>query len=243
MALQTDFCGGKPIISNTYQAEAPPNRPGTAKHGLKKRFHFRLYVDEAHSFGFYGPQGAGLCRALGIENQVDFIMTTLSKATAAIGGVVAVNHDIRALLATDSNAYLFQAAIPPADAAAIEAALDLIEREPERIESLWRKTRHFRERLTALGFDLGASTSPIVPIYVRDTDKLNAMAKDLFDRGIFTVAVTYPAVSFDEVRFRFIVNVSHSDEQIERTLRVLEEVGHRYGLIAHTDTETWIRPR
>ncbi|CAK0742830.1 hypothetical protein CCP4SC76_1240004 [Gammaproteobacteria bacterium] len=199
---------------------------------LKDRFRFRLFVDEAHSFGFYGPQGAGMCRALGIEDQVDFIMTTLSKSTASIGGVVAVNRDIRALLAADCNAYLFQAAISPADAAAVDAALDIIEQEPDRIESLWHKTRYFRERLTAMGFDLGASKSPIVPIYVRDADKLNVMAKDLFDRGIFTVAVTYPAVGFDEVRFRFIVNTSHTREQIDQTLQVLEEVGRHHGLIA-----------
>lgn len=198
---------------------------------LKKKYGFRLYVDEAHSFGFYGKQGSGMCSQLGIQDDVDFIMTTLSKSTASIGGVVAMNNDIRVFLTWESNAYLFQAAISPVDAAAIDASLDIIENEPEHAKSLWEKNTYFRTQLLQQGFNLGLSKSPVIPIYVGDSEKLYLMGKELFKNGIFTVPVTYPAVHYDESRFRFIVNNSHTYDQIDYTVKILSILGRKYGII------------
>jgi len=200
---------------------------------LKKKYNFLLYVDEAHTFGFYGKDGAGLCNELGIADDVDFIMTTLSKSTASIGGIIATSKEFASFLKW-SNAYLFQAAIPPADAVVADACLDLIQNDPALIQSLWDKTRYLRGKLIDLGLDVGNSQSPIVPVYIRDPEILKNMEKDLFERGIFTVAITYPAVKATEVRFRFIVNNSHTIQDIDNLINILYELAKKYKLTPKT---------
>lgn len=197
---------------------------------LKKQHNFLLYVDEAHTFGFYGKNGSGLCNELGITNEVDFIMTTLSKSTAGIGGILATSKEFASFLRW-SPSYLFQAAIPPADVAVIDACLDLIENEPQIIASLWSKTHYLRQKLMEAGFDVGESKSPIIPVYIRDSVALKEMEKELFERGIFTIAIQYPVVKHSESRFRFIVNNSHTQEDINHLINVLITLGIKYGII------------
>jgi glycine C-acetyltransferase len=110
-------------------------------------------------------------------------------------------------------------------------ALDIIEKEPIHREKLHDNNRYFREELLKLNFDLGESKSPIVPIYVRNQTILQHMEKELFERGIFSVSVTYPGVKFDEVRFRFIVSAAHTKAHIDYTCEVLGDLGKKYGLI------------
>lgn len=197
---------------------------------LKETYKFLLYVDEAHTFGFYGKNGAGLCSELGVTDQVDFIMTTLSKSTAGVGGIVATSKEFASFLRWSST-YLFQAAIPPADVVVVNACLDLIENDSGIIRSLWNKTHYFRKKLISLGFDVGKSKSPIVPVYIRDSKILKEMEKELFEQGIFTIAIQYPIVKASEVRFRFIVNNSHTAEDIDHLVSVLTELGLKHGLI------------
>ncbi len=196
---------------------------------LKLRYKFLLFVDEAHSFGLY-PERT-LCRKLGLTDRVDFVMTTLSKSTASIGGVVGTSHSFKTLLQVEANAYLFQAALPPPDVAAIIAAMGVIEDEPELLKSLWTKVSYMRGRLREIGFDIGSGTSPIIPIFIRDSNTLLTMGRAMFKAGIFTTAVAYPVVKHTEVRFRFILNESHSYDQINRTLAVLKRLGHEYGML------------
>ncbi len=160
---------------------------------LKKTHNFLLYVDEAHTFGFYGKNGAGICNELGITKEVDFIMTTLSKSTGGIGGIFATSKEFASFLRW-SSPYLFQAPIPPADVAVVDACLDLIENEPKIVAALWEKTAYFRRQLIHLGFDVGQSESPIVPVYIRDNEILKKMEKELFEQGIFSIAIQYPVV-------------------------------------------------
>lgn len=197
---------------------------------LKKKYGFLLYVDEAHTFGFYGENGRGLCNQLGVADDVDFIMTTLSKSTASIGGVVATSKEFASFLRW-STSYLFQAAIPAADVVVADACLDLMSSQPEIIESLWDKTHYLRQKLVELGFDIGKSESPIVPLFVRDSDILKMMEKELYERGVFTIAIQYPVVKATEVRFRFIVNNSHTIEDIDDLVSILCELGKKHGLI------------
>jgi glycine C-acetyltransferase len=196
---------------------------------LKERHNFLLFVDEAHSFGLHEERT--LCRKLGLTDKVDFVMTTLSKSTASIGGVVATSHAFKTLLQVEANAYLFQAAIPPSDVAAIIAAMEVIEETPDLLSSLWGKVGYMRDKLRGLGFDIGSGTSPIIPLFVRDSDTLLRMGQDMYEQGVFTTSVAYPVVKHSEVRFRFILNESHSYEQIDKTLGVLESLGRTYGLI------------
>ncbi len=198
---------------------------------LKEKYKFYLYVDEAHSFGLYGEKGRGYCHQQGVIDKVDFIMSTLSKATASIGGFVATKEKYCTLLQFYANAYLFQACLSPADAAAVLASLDEIETDPRLLPGLHEKSAYFRGRLTGLGFDLGSSQSPIVPIYVSDLKTLFAFGKGLYAKGIFSVSVAYPAVKITEGRLRFILNASHTQAQIDKTLEVLAETGRAHGLI------------
>lgn len=196
---------------------------------LKREIPFYLFVDEAHAFGLYDV--GGLCRSLGISDDVDFIMTTLSKSTASIGGVVATSRVFMTLLQVEANAYLFQAALTPPDAAAVLAALDIIENSPELVQSVWDKTAYLRRRLTQHGFDTGMGNSPVVPVYIRNSAVLLEMGREMYTQGVFTTSVAYPVVKQSEVRFRFIVNESHTYEQIEYTVAVLCELGKKYGVI------------
>jgi glycine C-acetyltransferase len=197
---------------------------------LKEKYNFLLYVDEAHTFGFYGENGSGLCNHLGMADDVDFIMTTLSKSTASIGGIVATSKEFATFLRW-STSYLFQAAIPAADVAVANACLDLISTQPEMIESLWAKTHYLRQRLLDLGFDIGKSESPVIPVYIRDSDILKKMEKELYKQGVFTIAIQYPIVKVSEVRFRFIVNNSHTQRDIDHLISVLYDLGIKYNLI------------
>ncbi len=197
---------------------------------LKKKHNFLLYVDEAHTFGFYGKNGAGICNELNIVDDVDFIMTTLSKSTAGIGGILATSKEFSSMLRW-SSPYLFQAPIPPADVAVVDACLDLIENEPEIVTALWKKTNYLRQTLIDLGFDVGKSESSIIPVFVRDSEILKKMEKELFEQGIFTLAIQFPVVKVSESRFRFIVNNSHTKEDIDHLIGVLYKLGKKHGLI------------
>ncbi|MDB5106303.1 MAG: 8-amino-7-oxononanoate synthase [Fibrobacteres bacterium] len=202
---------------------------------LKKKYPFYLYVDEAHTFGFYGENGRGYCQENGVAEDVDFIMSTLSKSTASIGGFIATKEKYCTLLQCYAGSYLFQACISPGDAAAVLASLDEIETNPGLIRDLHAKSAYFRKNLLESGFDLGRSQSPIVPIYVPELKSLYAFGREIFDNGIFSVSVAYPAVKLTEGRLRFIVNTSHTYQQIDRTLEVLKKVGSKYGIISQKD--------
>lgn len=198
---------------------------------LKRKYRFYLYVDEAHTFGLYGEQGRGYCHAMGVVDQVDFIMSTLSKSTASIGGFLAAKEKLCNWIQANSNSYLFQACLTPADAATILAALQEIRQNPTHSEALHLKNAYFRKQLVELGFNLGTSQSPVVPIYISDIETLYAFSKDLYENGIFSVSVTYPAVKLKEGRMRFIVNASHTQKHLDRTIAILGELGRKYGVI------------
>jgi glycine C-acetyltransferase len=202
---------------------------------LKDRYDFLLVVDEAHSFGLYGENGRGLCHREGVTAGVDFILSTFSKATASIGGFVAMDRKYVSYFQWSSNAYAFQACFSPADAAAILAAMEVMEREPEIIASLHDKNRYMRALLVEAGFDLGTSESPIVPVYIPVTRKLLKVCFELFKSGVFSVPVAHPMVREHEGRIRFIVNARHTYEQIDKTVGLLRTLAVKYGL--HEDIQ------
>ena len=209
--------------------------PLTAIAALKQKHRFFLYVDEAHTFGFYGERGAGWCQECGVTEQVDFIMSTFSKATASIGGFVACAEKYATLLQATSTPYIFQACLPPPDAAAILASLDEIQHEPAHAQALHANNRVMRAELARHGFDLGQSQSPVIPVYVPDLEKLYRLCAQLYLEGIFTVPVVYPAVGANEGRLRFIVNAHHTREQIDRTVAVLARHAVALGILSPMD--------
>ncbi|MEH1769849.1 MAG: aminotransferase class I/II-fold pyridoxal phosphate-dependent enzyme [Nostoc sp.] len=206
---------------------------------LKQKYKFLLYVDEAHTFGIYGKNGAGYCSELGIVEQVDFIVATLSKATASIGGFLATKSKYMPLLKWRANSYVFQACLTPSDAAAILASLEEIENNPQIIEELHRNNQYMRQRLTSIGFNLGTSQSPIIPIFMPDEAKLMSLNKELFARGIFSVSLFYPIVKPKEGRIRFILSASHTKEQIDKTVNALQELSIKYNIIPPSPLAEW----
>lgn len=198
---------------------------------LKKHHRFLLYVDEAHTFGFYGEGGRGYCHQLGVSDQVDFIMSTFSKATASIGGFVAADAKYCTLLQASATPYIFQACLSPPDAGAILASLDEIEQNPGLAQALHENNRVMREQLVRVGFDLGKSQSPVIPVYVPDLEKLYRLCSQLYLDGIYSVPVVYPAVGVSEGRIRFIVNASHTRAQIDRTVSALANHARTLGIL------------
>lgn len=198
---------------------------------LKEQHDFLFFVDEAHSFGFYGPQGRGRCHELGIAPKVDFLMSTMSKSLASVGGFIAMEERFRTLMTWTAKAYLFQATAPPADAAAALAALRELRENPEHAARLHANNEYFRSLLRREGFDLRESRSPIVPVYIPDHEAIGRVTTDIFQEGIFTVAILYPAVSPTGGRLRFNVNATHTREQIEFTVDVLSRVCRRHGVL------------
>ncbi len=186
-----------------------------------KKYDALVLVDEAHSFGFYGPRGAGLCAAQGVTDQVDFIMTTLSKALGSLGGVIAAREEHIALLKSSARAYIFQATTSPADIAAALAALRRLSSDDALRGRLWDTTAYMRQRFSEAGYDLGTGDGPIVTPHFGDKDKLYAIAHGLYKRGVLTAAVTYPVVESGRGRLRFICSASHTREDVDRTLEAL----------------------
>ena len=202
---------------------------------LKEKYDFLLFVDEAHSFGLYGESGKGLCHQMGVVDKVDFITSTFSKATASIGGFVACERKYLSYFQWGSNAFAFQACFTPADAGTILAALDVLEREPELMAELHKKNSYMRDKLTEAGFDLGSSESPVIPVYIPDTEKLMKVSFDLYKNNVFSVPIAYPMVGKEEGRIRFIVNRGHTYDHIDHTVGVLRKLADQYDLFTDQD--------
>ncbi len=198
---------------------------------LKKEYDFFLFVDEAHSFGFYGDNGAGLCAQQGVLDKVDFHMSTLSKATASLGGFVACDASYFEFVRITARAYIFQATMTPPDAAAALTSLRLLSSDSSFRERLWANNAYFRKRLVENGFDLGRSVSPIVPIYVSDYDKLTFLSTLLFHDGVYSTVIGFPGVPVDQGRLRFIVTANHDTEGIDRTVAKLTKHARDLGII------------
>jgi 7-keto-8-aminopelargonate synthetase-like enzyme len=199
---------------------------------LKRNHRFFLYVDEAHTFGMYGKNGAGYCAEQGVTDDVDFIMSTFSKSTASIGGFLAAEPQYCTVVQATSSPYVFQACLTPPDAATILASLDEMREHPEHAARLHENNATMRAMLQQQGFDLGESRSPVIPVYVPDLEKLYKLCAALYMDGIFSVPVVYPAVGPDEGRIRFIVNARHTREQIETTVTSLARNARALGVFS-----------
>ncbi len=193
-----------------------------------KEYGALVLVDEAHSFGFYGPRGQGICSDQGVTEQVDFIMTTLSKALGSLGGVIAARKEHVELLRSSARAYIFQASISPADMAAALTALRRLSTDPSLRERLWDTTRYMREQFMQAGYDLGTGDGPIVTPHFRDKDKLYAIVQGMYRRGVQTSAVTYPIVETGRGRLRLICSASHTREDVDKTLAALQEAEQEF---------------
>jgi amino acid adenylation domain-containing protein len=190
---------------------------------VAKKYGALVLVDEAHSFGFYGPRGAGFCAERGVTDQVDFVMTTLSKALGSLGGIVAASEEHIALLKSSSRSFIFQASTTPTAVAAALASLRRFSQDDTLRDRLWERTAYMRQRFTEAGFDLGTGDGPVITPHFAGKDRLFRIVAGLFQRGVLTSAVTYPVVEAGRGRLRFICSASHTEKDIDKTLEALIE--------------------
>lgn len=182
---------------------------------LAKQYDANIMVDEAHGLGVLGNHGRGTCDHFGLTKDVDLIMGTFSKSLAAIGGFIAADESIINYLRHNSRSYMFSASNTPAATAAARAALQIMKAEPERIDYLWDITNYSLKCFRELGFEIGNTSTPIIPLYVRDMEKTFMVTKMLFDEGVFVNPVIPPACAPEDTLIRFSLMATHTKEQID----------------------------
>lgn len=198
---------------------------------LKKKYNCSVMVDEAHGIGVFGRQGRGVCDHFGLTDEVDLIMGTFSKSLASIGGFIAADADTINWLRHTSRTYIFSASNTPAATAAAMEALHIIQQEPERIEKLWDVTRYALKRFREEGFEIGETESPIIPLYVRDVEKTFLVTALAFNAGVFINPVIPPACAPQDTLVRYALMATHTNEQVERSVKALKKVFVEQGII------------
>ena len=198
---------------------------------LAKKYHARLMVDDAHGIGVLGKTGRGTAEHFGLEDEVDLIMGTYSKSLASIGGFIAGNEDIIHFIKHHARSLIFSASPPPASVASVSAAVDIIENEPQRREKLWKNTMKMLSGFKDLGFDVGHSQTPIIPVIVGEDEKAFTMAMMLQEEGIFVNVAVSPAVPNGRALLRTSYMATHTDEQLDTVLKAFEKVGRNLGII------------
>ena len=190
-----------------------------------------MMVDDAHASGVFGANGRGTIDHFGVHGRVDIQVGTLSKAVGALGGYVAGSRALIDFLYHRARPFLFSTSHPPAVAATCLAAIDVLEGEPQLIERLWDNTRFFKAGLQQLGFNTGASESPITPVIVGDAGRAMTLSDRLFERGVFAQGIGFPTVAVDKARVRTIVTATHTREELQFALDAFAQVGRELGLI------------
>jgi 8-amino-7-oxononanoate synthase len=188
---------------------------------LANEFGANIFVDDAHSLGVIGVNGAGTASHFNLTHEVDLIMGTFSKSLASLGGFIAADEDTIDYIKHRARSLLFSASMTPASVASVIAALDIIESEPQIIDKLWDNTHYAKKLLLDAGFDLGPTESPILPIFVRDNDKTFQVTNDLLQDGVFVNPVVSPAVPSDSSLLRFSLMSSHTFDQIDEAVEKL----------------------
>jgi len=190
-----------------------------------------VMVDDAHAIGVLGQNGAGTASHFGLTDQVHLIMGTFSKSLASLGGFIASDAETIDYLKHHSRPLMFSASMSPANAAAVLAALEIMLQEPERIAQLWRNTHRMMQGLRDLGFDLGDSESPILPVYCRSLVAAFKFSKRLQEEGLFVNPVVAPGVAPGQEIIRLSLMATHTDKQVDFALDKLGKVGKELGLI------------
>ncbi len=198
---------------------------------LAKKYDASVMVDEAHSIGVFGKGGRGTCDHFGVTKDVDLIMGTFSKSFASLGGFIATDKEITNYLRHHSRSYIFTASITPASTAAALKAIDIMEQEPERQDHLWKLTNMALEGFRAMGFEIGNTSTPIIPLYIRDNFLTFQITKELLDEGIFVNPVVSPAVAPQDTLIRFSLMATHTEEQIQRGLEKIQKVFRQHNLV------------
>ena len=199
---------------------------------LAKKYNASVMVDEAHSIGVFGTGGRGICNHYGCTDDVDLVMGTFSKSFSSLGGFIATDKEITNFLRHHSRSYIFTASITPASTAAALKAIDIMIEEPERQENLWKLTNYALEGFRSMGFEIGNTSTPIIPLYIRDNFKTFAITSDLLKEGIFVNPVVSPAVAPQDTLIRFSLMATHTMDQVTTALEKIQKVFKAHGILA-----------
>ena len=198
---------------------------------LKHKYNASIMVDEAHGLGVFGRQGRGVCDHFGVTDDIDLIMGTFSKSMASIGGFIAADQIIIDSLRHTARTYIFSASNTPAATAAALEALHIIQAEPERLEALWDVTNYALKRFREEGFEIGETESPIIPLYVRDTQKTFMAVAMAFEEGVFINPVIPPACGPQDTLVRYALMATHTHDQVDQSVVKLKKVFQKLGVL------------
>jgi 8-amino-7-oxononanoate synthase len=191
---------------------------------LAEKYGASVMVDEAHGFGVLGDHGRGVCNHFGLTDHVDLIMGTFSKSFASIGGFIAGSKTTINFIRHQARSYIFSASCTPAATAAAHKSLEIMLREPERVLALQEKTRYCLDRFRKLGFEIGNTATPIVPLFIRDNEKTFRVTAMLFEEGVFVNPVVAPAVAPEDTLIRFSLMATHTYEQLDEAISKIHKV-------------------
>ena len=225
-----DGAGAMVVVDGVFSMEGDiADVPGLLE--VCEEFGAALVLDDAHAIGYLGPTGAGSAEYYGLTDRVPLTIGTFSKSFASIGGFVAGPEPVIHYLRHHARSLIFSASMPPAAVATVLAALDVIEGEPERRKRLWEITHRMMGGFRSMGFEIGPTQTPIIPIMVGPMDKTFMFWKAVFDAGVFTNPVMPPAVPENSCRLRTSYIATHTDDQLDYVLDTFGKVGKKLGVI------------
>lgn len=198
---------------------------------LAKKYNASIMVDEAHGIGIFGKQGRGTCDHFGVTKDIDLIMGTFSKSFASLGGFIAADKDTINYLRHNARTYIFSASCTPASIAAANASLDIMLSEPERVDHLWYLTRYALEGFRQMGCEIGNTSTPIIPLFIRNNDLTFLIVRELFDAGVFVNPVVSPAVASHDTLIRFSLMATHTKEQLDYAMEAIQMIFKKHHLI------------
>jgi glycine C-acetyltransferase len=198
---------------------------------VAQRYDILLMVDDAHGEGVLGKGGRGIVDHFGLHGKVDVEVGTMSKAFGVVGGVVAGSPVIVEWLRLRGRPFLFSSAVTVPDAAACIAALDILETSTELVDRLWDNARYFKAEMKKLGFDTGLSTTPITPVMLGEAPLAQQFSRDLFEAGVFAMALGYPTVPQGKARIRVMISAAHEKNDLDKGLEAFALVGKKLGVI------------
>jgi 8-amino-7-oxononanoate synthase len=198
---------------------------------LAKKYDASIMVDDAHSLGVLGKNGSGTASHFGLTDDVDLIMGTFSKSLASLGGFIAGDKEVINFIKHNSRSLIFSASMTPASAATVLAALEIMEKEPERITHLWDMTHYALKAFKSAGFETGKSETPIIPLFIRDDIKSLQMTQMLLNEGIFVNPVVSPAVPKEDCLIRYSLMATHTKEQVDVSIEKITAAARALGIL------------
>jgi len=198
---------------------------------VAKKYDILLMVDDAHGEGVLGKGGRGIVDHFGLHGKVDVEVGTMSKAFGVVGGIVAGKSVIIEWLRQRGRPFLFSSAVTVPDAAACLAAVDLLEDSTQLVDKLWENAKYFKAEMKKLGFDTGASETPITPVMLGEAPLAQQFSRELFEAGVFAMALGFPTVPQGKARIRVMISAAHSKDDLDKGLGAFKDVGKKLGVI------------